>query len=92
MAVQCEMVIGYLVPHRCENRAVTTCAKCGRTFCDEHVDIHKGGVICTACQQGLDKPVLIADTARTFDEDDMKPFSRHLQDDYDERDLFTDLS
>jgi len=92
MAAQCEMIIGYLVPHRCENRAVTKCANCGRSYCDEHVSITEAGLICNACQQGLDKPVLMSETARTFDESDMRVFSQRFYDDDDEADLFSDLS
>lgn len=36
-AEQCEMIIGYLVPQRCENPSLVTCAKCGRGFCDERL-------------------------------------------------------
>ena len=39
MAEQCAMIVGYLVPHRCPNKALATCIKCGRRFCDEHVAI-----------------------------------------------------
>ena len=91
MAAQCEMVVGFLVPHRCANKAVTTCIKCGRRFCDEHVSIVQDGLVCTACQQGLEQPVSVAQTARTFDEDDILVFSSVGAFD-DDDDVFSDLS
>ncbi len=91
MAAQCEMIVGFLVPHRCPNKAVTACVKCGRRFCDGHVNIMPGGLICTACQQGLEQPVAVAQTARTFDDEDILVFSSTGA--FDEADdLFADLS
>ncbi len=100
MAVKCEMIVGFLTPHRCASKAVTTCAKCGRRFCDEHVGIIPAGLICTACQQGLEQPVAVAQTARTFDADDMTVFSSGSAFDDDDAistfddndDMFADLS
>ena len=50
MAEQCEMIIGYLVPHRCENPSLGTCVKCGRGYCDEHTNQTREGRLCLACQ------------------------------------------
>ena len=91
MAKQCEMIVGFLVPHRCPNEAVSPCAKCNRQFCEEHVKVTPGGLICTACQQGLAQPVAIAQTARTFDAGDLLVFSA-LDDVDSEDDMFSDLS
>lgn len=93
-APTCEMIIGYLVPHPCPNQAVGKCQKCGRQFCDEHLSIEQSGLICTACQQGLEQPIAIAETARTFTEADLATFkpSDIFDDDYDEGDIFSDLS
>lgn len=93
-ATTCEMIVGYLVPHKCPHRAVSKCQKCGRQFCDEHLSIEQGGLICTACQQGLEQPVAIAATARTFTEDDLATFyvTDIFDDNYDEGDTFADLS
>ncbi len=71
MAPQCAMIVGYLVPHRCPNKALATCIKCGRLFCDEHVAIVKEGLLCLACQQGLEQPVLIAQAAQSFTAEDV---------------------
>jgi recombinational DNA repair protein (RecF pathway) len=88
------MIVGYLVPHKCPNRAVSQCKKCGRQFCDEHLSIEQGGLMCTACQQGLEQPIAVAATARTFTEDDLATFKTAdlFDDDYDEGDTFSDLS
>ena len=88
------MIVGYLIPHKCPNRAVSKCQKCGLQFCDEHLSIEQGGLICTACQQGLEQPIAVPATARTFTEDDMATFRTVdiFDDDYDEGDLFSDLS
>lgn len=98
--VQCEMIIGFLIPHRCDNVALGHCVQCGRSFCDEHLAITPRGMTCIACQQGLDKPVAIADTAATYDDDDVLIFSSSSTwSDDDDRwsldnddDTFSDLS
>ncbi|GAB1472387.1 hypothetical protein MASR2M66_32650 [Chloroflexota bacterium] len=93
MANQCEMIIGYLVPHRCDNPALGTCGKCGRGFCDEHTNATKEGRICLACQQGLDVPVALPIAAGTFSAADLATFGRaSAWDDNDGDDLFSDLS
>ena len=56
---KCEMVIGFLVPHRCDHPALGKCVKCGRGFCDEHTNQTRQGRVCLACQQGLDMPVAL---------------------------------
>jgi hypothetical protein len=91
MAEQCAMVVGYLVPHRCPNQALATCIKCGRKFCDEHVAIVQGGLICLACQQGIDQPVLVSQVAQDYTADDIAVFSRVGELDSAD-DTFSDLS
>ncbi len=90
MPQQCEMIVGFLVPHRCNNMAMTACAKCGRQFCEEHVSLTGGGVVCLACQRGLAQPVAVAETARDFDEQDILIFA--AADSFDNDDTFADLS
>jgi len=96
MVDQCEMVIGFLVPHRCENPALGKCAKCGRMYCEEHVTVTPKGMMCVACQQGLDQPVALAATAQNFDATDIAMFSAATRDwdrDTDSSsDTFSDLS
>ena len=75
MAEQCSMVVGYLVPHRCANSALATCVKCGRKFCDEHVSIQPGGLLCLACQQGVSQPVAVSAVARDYTAADIALFS-----------------
>lgn len=91
MNKQCEMIVGFLTPHRCPHVGMTTCAKCGRLFCDEHVGLTPGGLICLACQRGLAQPVAVPEVARTFDASDMVYFSSVGSFD-DEDDAFADLS
>lgn len=90
---KCEMVVGYLVPHRCENPALGTCIKCGRGFCDEHTNATKEGRVCLACQQGLEMPVALPIAAATFTAADLATFgSASRWDDDDSGDMFSDLS
>ena len=91
---KCEMVIGYLVPHRCDNPALGTCVKCGRGFCDEHTNATKEGRVCLACQQGLEIPVALPISASTFTPADMVLFdsTSTFDDNDDNSDMFSDLS
>jgi hypothetical protein len=89
--MQCSMVVGYLVPHRCPNKALAGCIKCGRQFCDEHVEIVQSGVICLACKQGLDQPVLVPQASQNFTPQDLAIFAAlGSRDTSDE--VFSDLS
>ncbi|HEY5731209.1 MAG TPA: hypothetical protein VIS72_14240 [Anaerolineales bacterium] len=93
MADQCEMIIGYLVPHRCENPSLGTCIKCGRGYCDEHTNNTQEGRLCLACQQGLEMPVALPIAASTFNQSDFDDFNRaSMWDDTDDADMFSDLS
>jgi hypothetical protein len=92
MADQCEMIIGYLVPHRCDHQALGRCTKCGRGYCEEHVTLKPEGLLCLACQQGLEQPVAMAITAQTFNANDLAAFSALSEWDESEADGFADLS
>ena len=90
---QCEMIIGYLVPHQCEHPALGICSKCGRGFCDEHLVDTPTGKICLADQQGHDQPIALPITAATFTNRDIETFNRAtMWDDDKSGDLFSDLS
>ena len=91
---KCEMVVGYLVPHRCENPALGTCVKCGRGFCDEHTNATQEGRVCLACQQGLEMPVALPIAAATFTAADLMTFgnANALDDNDTSDDMFSDLS
>ncbi len=92
-AEKCEMIIGYLVPHRCENPSLGRCIKCGRGFCDEHTNQTREGRVCLACQQGLDKPIALPIAAAAFTSSDLNTFSHYNDtDDTDRGDMFSDLS
>jgi len=93
MADQCEMIIGYLVPHRCENPSLGSCVNCGRGYCDEHTNQTPEGRLCLACQQGLDQPVALPIAAATFTPTDIDTFNQaSMWDDDDHADMFSDLS
>ncbi|MEW6028302.1 MAG: hypothetical protein ACOYZ8_10945 [Chloroflexota bacterium] len=93
MAEQCEMILGYLVPHRCEHPALTHCYNCGRGYCDEHVNKTSKGMLCLACEQGLDQPIALPIAASTFTAADIDAFNRaSTWDDNDSGDMFSDLS
>ena len=93
MAEQCEMIIGYLVPHRCENPALGICVKCGRGYCDEHTDQTREGRICLACQQGLDQPIALPLAAAIFTAAELDSFQRaSMWEDNDSGVMFSDLS
>jgi hypothetical protein len=93
MADQCEMIIGYLVPHRCDHPALGKCTNCARGFCDEHMHSTKDGMLCLACQQGLTQPVALPIAAGTFTAAELDTFNRaSMWDDDDGSDAFSDLS
>lgn len=75
MPDQCEMIVGFLVPHRCDNPSLGKCTKCQRMFCDEHVSVTPQGLICLACEQGLDQPVAIPLTAQDYTPSDLATFA-----------------
>ena len=91
MAQTCEMVVGFLVPHRCENLALGHCSKCGRGYCEEHMQVQASGLLCYACQQGLEQPVMMPQTAQAFTADDLLLFGAVSALDQDD-DAFSDLS
>ena len=91
MADQCEMIVGFLVPHRCEHPALGRCTKCGRGYCEEHVTVTPTGLLCLACQQGLDQPIALPITAQTFSATDLATVSAVSQWDAED-DTFSDLS
>ncbi|NJP06588.1 MAG: zinc ribbon domain-containing protein [Chloroflexaceae bacterium] len=88
---RCSMIIGFLVPHRCEKPALGRCQQCDLPFCDEHLSVTPQGLICTACEQGFDRPVAMAETATTYDDSDIIIFASASHWD-DDDDLFSDLS
>ena len=95
MAGQCEMIVGYLVPHRCEHPALGHCIKCGRGYCEEHMTVQANGLLCLACQQGLEQPIAVPLTARSYDAGDLATFAAASQwedPDAGEDDKFAELS
>lgn len=51
MAKQCDLIIGYLLPRRCEGKAVAACTKCGRNACDRHTRMGDAGLLCRDCYE-----------------------------------------
>jgi hypothetical protein len=92
MAVQCEMVVGFLVPRRCDRKALGQCSQCSRRYCEEHMDVRPGGLLCVACEQGLDRPVALPGTAMDYTADELAAFTLASTWDETDSDLFSDLS
>ncbi len=92
MSIQCEMIVGYLAPHRCDNRALGRCAKCQRSYCEEHVEVKPEGLMCLACSQGLAQPIALPITAQTYNDADLALFTAASARDADDTDTFADLS
>ena len=93
MPEQCAMIIGFLVPRRCDHPALGQCKQCGRAFCDEHVQVTQNGLVCQACSQGLAQPVALPITAQTFTPADIAAFNAVSQWETEDRaDMFSDLS
>jgi hypothetical protein len=51
MPNQCELFIGYLLPRRCEEKAVETCTNCGRGVCELHTRVGDQGLLCRDCYE-----------------------------------------
>ena len=49
MAKQCALVIGYLLPRRCEEKVANVCQNCNRGVCELHVRIGDQGLLCRDC-------------------------------------------
>jgi hypothetical protein len=94
MADRCSMIIGFLVPHRCEEGAIASCAKCARRYCQEHVALSAAGLLCSACAAGRAQPVAaMAAAGAALGAADLAEFSRaEASTRDDERDAFSDVS
>jgi hypothetical protein len=92
MARQCELIVGFLIPHRCEGKARSVCTRCGKAVCDEHATIADSGIICVACHEEIEQPPLPAVTAALpgamYDGEDYALFSVGE----DREDFFADMS
>jgi hypothetical protein len=86
------MTIGFLIPRPCENKARSTCIKCGKAVCDEHAVILDTGIVCAACQEGIEA-VAVTPLVRQL------PRARYRDEDFaffegaeDVGDVFADMS
>lgn len=50
--LQCEAVIGMLVPRPCGERAQGHCARCRRAVCAAHGEVLAAGLVCRHCAEG----------------------------------------
>ena len=94
MAKQCELIIGYLLPRRCEEKVMATCLKCGRSVCELHTRIGDQGLLCRECYEEREPRTLEEATAlpapvgRTiYRQEDFRPFEAE-----DEGEMFSTLS
>ena len=86
------MIIGFLVPHRCEEGALGGCVKCARSYCQEHLSLGAAGLLCSACAEGRAQPVLSA-TSTALDDSDVAAFAlAEAADRGDDQAAFSDLS
>ena len=51
MAKQCELIIGYLLPRRCEEKSIAACHKCKRMVCEPHTRMGDQGLLCRDCHE-----------------------------------------
>jgi len=95
MSKQCEMMIGYLIPRRCDGRARSTCIRCGRHVCDVHAVVTPEGILCEACHAGVEQLTPVTDTPDwvsrlpDYQADDFALFDRS---DVSDVDMFDDMS
>ena len=59
MAKQCDLVIGYLLPRQCEEKADNTCRRCGRMVCDLHTRMGDEGLLCRDCFENAPARTLV---------------------------------
>ena len=51
MAKQCELIIGYLLQRRCEEKGIAACHKCKRMVCEPHTRMGDQGLLCRDCYE-----------------------------------------
>jgi hypothetical protein len=89
---RCTMIVGFLVPHRCEETAIGACAKCARRYCQDHLVLGQAGLLCSACSEGRALPVALSG-AGALDAGDHAAFSAaQAADADDDGAAFSDLS
>lgn len=60
---RCQLFVGLLLPHPCENAAVGVCAQCSRLACEAHLQAAATGLQCTACASGSRAPLALTGVA-----------------------------
>ena len=84
------MIVGFLVPHRCEESALGSCIRCARQYCQSHLSLTPSGLLCTACSEGRAQPVLAA--AAVLGAADVAASASAEDSSADDADTFSDLS
>jgi hypothetical protein len=83
------MIVGFLVPHRCEESALGSCIRCARQYCQTHLSLTASGLLCTACAEGRRSPIL---AAAALGATDVAAAASAEDSVADEADTFSDLS
>lgn len=100
---RCQLFVGLLLPHPCENAALGACAQCSRSVCEAHAQPGASGLHCTACASGSRTPLALtgiaaaaaaAGTLALFQPADLAAFENAaLRDEPEEpEETFADLS
>jgi hypothetical protein len=87
------MIVGFLVPHRCDGIGLAPCAKCARPYCQDHLALGPAGLLCTACAEGRAQPVLLASAVGALGAADLAAFAgAEALDHGDDGAAFSDIS
>jgi hypothetical protein len=100
---RCQLFVGLLLPHPCENAGVGVCAQCSRLVCEAHADASPSGLVCRACASGSRTPLALSGVAAAaaaagalalFQPADLAAFEQAaLRDEPEEpEEMFADLS
>lgn len=100
---RCQLFVGLLLPHPCENAGVGVCGQCARAVCESHADAGPSGLVCRACAGGSRAPLALTGVAAAaaaagalalFQPADLLAFEQAaLRDEPEEpEDAFADLS
>lgn len=87
------MIIGFLVPHRCDEATIGACVKCARRYCQDHLQLGPAGILCTACAEGRTQPLGTESNVAPLGAADMAAFAAaEAVDRGDDGAAFSDIS
>jgi hypothetical protein len=95
MTRQCEMMIGFLIPRQCDQKARSTCIRCSKQICDEHAVVGPEGILCEACHEGVEQlaaATTTPDWVATLPDYHADDFALFDHDDVDTGGMFDDMS